>query len=101
MPWPPPPIPRGPPSTYLSTGDAADWQDTQQPEASSPSGPAPLLPPGTVVWRAGEAVEEAEVGGSESVAFELAPEWAARFAQTELRRAQRAWLSAERLGTAG
>ena len=47
--------------------------------------------PGEVVWRAGDALDEDEDDyEAPEVELELSEEWAARFAQTEHRRAQRA-----------
>jgi hypothetical protein len=52
--------------------------------------------PGEVIWRAGDALDDEEEEGEEEeeeeegVTFALSEEWAARFAQTEHRRAQRA-----------
>ena len=50
---------------------------------------------GEVIWRAGDALDDEEEDAEEDddeeeVGFELSEEWAARFAQTEHRRAQRA-----------
>ena len=119
MPWPPPPIPLTPPAwasdvaaatqqQCVNAPHARRWEyaeeeeeeeevETQEDEsdlAAEAQEAALSVAPGEVIWRAGDALsdETTDEEATEEVAFALSEEWAARFALTEHRRAQRASL---------
>jgi hypothetical protein len=83
------------PAADADTADAGYYEEQEagyeeeEEEEGEGSGAQAAFAAGEVIWQAGDALDEEEGDGGEE-AFELSDEWAARFAQTEHRRAQRA-----------
>ena len=84
---------------FGADGTAPEWLSDTQEEGADGDGCAAAFAAGEVVWRAGDALDddadeegedEDEAGASGGFTIELSDEWAARFALTEHRRAQRA-----------
>ena len=109
--WPPPPAPPeaqgtayggshagwappgGDAGAYSAVNDEAyDEGDYDEGEEDEEYDAGASFVPGEVVWRAGDALDDEDDDEEEApeIALELSEEWAARFAQTEHRRAQRA-----------
>jgi hypothetical protein len=108
--WPPPPAPpwaqQDVPQTYAHAAfwpppgghAAATYDDDDANDDDEYEDDAPYDEPydegafaatGEVVWRVGDALDDEEEDETPEVALELTDEWAARFALTEHRRAQR------------
>ena len=116
MTWPPPPAPPGAQTAWYGgthagwappggeggaydgegdqTYDDADGDYEEEAEEEAYDAAASFVP-GEVVWRVGDALDDdEEEDEAPEIELELTEEWAARFAQTEHRRAQRACAAA-------